>query len=418
LESNQANLIITITSGQRLGEQLLVPPGEVRTIGRTIASDIAVGDNFMSGVHFEIENYGDFAELRDKNSTNKTWVNHSVQAKCRIAPGDVIRAGKTLFSIQWEPLTQVPMHSHSPGSIDKSFDTDESRGPGPNSFSPFASSYVVFHDDAKNHPAIAEVAEVAEVGNFPASSRSCSPFESLDASYLSKMDNHVNKPDFVPQTQEIAAREFASPFDESSIVKSPFVEIPLSPVVVPSSSRPSSIKIMVSRSSTMETDAWSIIQTLFKNCDVRVVSHFRKIAQLTPRNLRFLPVFPFVEEATDHLPIIVDAGEWLRHEDRQITDRLAQSDGLVLVLTNGTSAAESRVQELSNCDDSGSSQGMGFLGWCWPSQLKTILEGLSDHSRSQFFGESIEGFLFPSKSNWIAYANPDVVPILETLGFE
>ena len=397
-----------------------MPPGEVRTIGRTIASDVAVGDNFMSGVHFEIENYGDFAEVRDRNSTNKTWVNHVAQVKYRIVPGDVIRAGKTLFSIQWQPVPHFPTPRSSPEDedIDETFGSDDSGGKDSSSFSPIGSSYAVFEEEVKSKPVIAEAVEVAEVSNFPASSRSCSPFESLDASYLNKLGNQLDPPALIPNTKELSSREFASPFDESSVIISPFVDARSSPVIVPNATTTSSIRMLYSQTSPMETDTWATIQELSKNCDLRVVSHFRKIGQLTPSNLKSLSVFPFIAEAREHLPVIVKASEWIRHQDRQTTNHLTQSDGLVLVVTNGTLAAEARVQELSNCNLTGLPQVMGFLGWCWPSQLQPILEGLSEHGRMNFLGETIDGFLFPSKSNWIACVKSEFAPILSKFGYE
>jgi len=425
LGSNQANLILSITGGQRSGEHLLIPPGEVRTVGRTIASDIAVGDNFMSGVHFEIENYGEFAELRDRNSTNKTWVNHSTQMKCRVAPGDVIRAGKTQFSVQWEAQPQLDVSSSSPGSVDETYDSDDSghnhsghndsghNDSGHNHSSPIGPSYAVFPGEAMDQPTGPAVVKVAKAGNYVPTPRSSSPFESLDASYLSKLENRIDEPSFTPKSQEISHREFASPFDESSVFKSSIV----SPAFVQPISKPTVIRVLNSRLSVKDTDIWSIIQSLSKHGDLRVVSHFRKIGQLTPSNLSHLPVFPFLANANEHLPVIVKAIDWLRVQDRQVTERLAQEDGLVLVLTKGTSAVDTHLQELSNCGVAGFSEGNGFLGWCWPSQLQAILSSFSEPAKLQFFGETIDGFLFSNKSNWIAYAKPDLVPALEKFGF-
>ena len=160
-----------------------------------------------------------------------------------------------------------------------------------------------------------------------------------------------------------------------------------------------------------------MIEMLSIQCDLRVVSHFRKIGQLTPSNLSILPVFPFLADASEHLPVIAEASEWLRGADRHVTDRLIQADGLLLILSKATSTIDSYVQELCNYRVAGFSEGNGFLGWCWPSQLKAILESLSDPAQSQFFGDSIEAFVFSSSSSWIAYANPDLASILAKLGF-
>ena len=391
---------------------MLVPPGGVRTVGRTIASDVAVEDTFMSGVHFEIENTGKFAELRDRNSTNKTWVNHAAQVKCKISPGDVIRAGKTLFSVQWQEDPELAPPPQPDELLKETFENPEDSNRA--SASPLGSSFAGYQMDNVEQPSVAEVVEAGE-SDSSIVSRNSSPFESLDASYLAKFDNQLDEPGFIPPTQELSSGEFGSPFDDSSIVKSPFVAMPVSSGILPPPEKP--IPIRLTQDKGNAADAWSMIEMLSIQCDLRVVSHFRKIGQLTPSNLSILPVFPFLADASEHLPVIAEASEWLRGADRHVTDRLIQADGLLLILSKATSTIDSYVQELCNYRVAGFSEGNGFLGWCWPSQLKAILESLSDPAQSQFFGDSIEAFVFSSSSSWIAYANPDLASILAKLGF-
>ncbi len=381
-----------------------------------MASDVAIGDDFMSGIHFEIENNGNVAELRDRNSTNKTWVNHTKQVKCPISPGDVIRAGKTLFSIRWEALPSPIDFSELPkaGEVSLLPKSNEDKFASDNenssvSRSPIGSSFVVFPKDKAKQLSELKLREAEEVTNSIARSRNSSPFESLSASYLSEVNNHFEEPNFVPPTQEVSPGEFHSPIDESSISYSPGPP--------PASKRPIPIRLSQSTSAATGFDIWAIIEVLSNHCDLRVVSHYRKIGQLTPSNLVLLSVFPFLADSRDHLPVIVKANEWLRQEDRQLTNRLVQADGLVLVLTKGTLETDSELQKLCNFNVSGFPESNGFLGWCWPSQLQAILNNLSDPALTQFFGDTIQGFLFPSASNWIAYANPEMMPILADHGF-
>ena len=378
-----------------------------------MASDVAIEDNFMSGVHFEIENNGNVAELRDRNSTNKTFVNHTMQVKCTISPGDVIRAGKTIFSIQWETLPVASDFSVLPESSEKTFESanESSRL----SKLPIGSSSVVFPNDKAKQLSEFKLPEVEEVTNSLTRSRNSSPFESLDASYLSKVNNHFEKPNFIPPTKEISPGEFQSPFDESSISFSATPASSSGPP--PTSKRSIPMRMTQSTLDTTGFDIWAIIEVLSNHCDLRVVSHFRKIGQLTPSSLVLLPVFPFLADSREHLPVIVKANEWLRKEDRELTNRLVQADGLILVLTKGTLETESELQELCNYDLSGFSESNGFLGWCWPSQLQAFLSNLPDPALAQYFGDTIQGFLFPSASNWIAYANPEMIPILAEQGF-
>ena len=391
---------------------MLVPPGEVRSIGRTIASDVAVEDNFMSGVHFEIENKGKFAELRDRNSTNKTWVNHVAQVKCEISPGDVIRAGKTQFSVQWQEVPELAPPPQPEEFLKETFESDEDSNR--ESSSPLGSSFAGYQMDNVEQPSVPEVADAGE-SDISVASRNSSPFESLDASYLAKFDNQLDELGFIPQTHEFSPGEFVSPFDDSSIVMSPLVAVPVSSSVSPGPEKPIPIRLTLDKGNA--ADAWSMIEMLSSQCDLRVVSHFRKIGQLTPNNLKMLPVFPFLADASEHLPVIVGASEWLRGADRNVTDRLMKADGLLLILSKATATIDLEVQELCNYRVAGFSEGNGFLGWCWPSQLKAILESLSDPAQSQFFGDSIESFVFSSSSSWIAYANPEMVPILAKFRF-
>lgn len=372
----------------------------------------------MSGIHFEIENTGTFAELRDRNSTNKTWVNKTAQVRCKISPGDLIRAGKTMFSVEWQRVPEPAPTPQPKEFLKETFESPEDSSPEDSSrvsSSPLGSSFAGYQLGNVVQPSIAEVVEAGE-SDISVPSRNSSPFESLDASYLAKFDNQLDEADFIPQTQELSPGEYGSPFDDSSIVKSPFVAVPVSPSISPRFEKPNPIRLTLDKGNA--ADAWSMIEKLSSQCDLRVVSHFRKIGQLTPSNLKMLPVFPFLADASEHLPVIVEASEWLRAADRHVTDRLIQADGLLLILSKATSAVDVEVQELCNYRVPGFSESNGFLGWCWPSQLKAILESLSDPAQSQFFGDAIESFVFLSSFSWIAYSNPETVPILAMFGFD
>ena len=163
-----------------------------------------------------------------------------------------------------------------------------------------------------------------------------------------------------------------------------------------------------------------MIDSLSKRYDLRVIVHFRKIGQLTPENLRMESVFPFLAESWRHLPVIVHSQEWERDELRRVSDSLVKSDGLMLVLANGTAAnrIESALQRLCSFKVHGLSESNGFLGWCWPSQFQLISNTLSDSCLSDLFGDVVQAIVFPSNTGWTAYANPDLAQDFSTLGFE
>jgi hypothetical protein len=131
-------------------------------------------------------------------------------------------------------------------------------------------------------------------------------------------------------------------------------------------------------------------------------------------------VFPFLAESWRHLPVIVHSQEWERDELRRVSDSLVKSDGLMLVLANGTAAnsIESALQRLCSFKVHGLSESNGFLGWCWPSQFQLISNTLSDSCLSDLFGDVVQAIVFPSNTGWTAYANPDLAQDFSTLGFE
>ena len=95
-------LLLIAISGSREGESFQVEPGETCSFGRTQKADIAFEtDGHMSGVHFEIHNSGDFAEVRDRGSTNGTWLNNTRVAQDKLRDGDRVRAGTTILTVEY-----------------------------------------------------------------------------------------------------------------------------------------------------------------------------------------------------------------------------------------------------------------------------------------------------------------------------
>ena len=78
------------------------PPGQERrplaraktTFGRQ-ASDVALEDPAISGLHFQIEAFGKEFFLRDLESRNGTYLNGTRVRYSQLLPGDQITAGKT-----------------------------------------------------------------------------------------------------------------------------------------------------------------------------------------------------------------------------------------------------------------------------------------------------------------------------------
>jgi hypothetical protein len=96
-------LTITIQSGARSGQRILLAPDESLRVGRTGKADIAITDDpTISGTHFLIEYSGEVAKVRDLGSRNGLFVNGQQVVEAAVQTGDQIRAGRTLFSVSLE----------------------------------------------------------------------------------------------------------------------------------------------------------------------------------------------------------------------------------------------------------------------------------------------------------------------------
>lgn len=87
-------------SGPGTGIEQNIEEGSVFSVGRTDRSNLAIGqDNFLSGVHFAIENSSGRVVLRDMGSSNGTSRNGVPTHESLLADGDLISAGQTVFRI-------------------------------------------------------------------------------------------------------------------------------------------------------------------------------------------------------------------------------------------------------------------------------------------------------------------------------
>lgn len=88
--------LVIVSSGQTgLPVGKAFPLSHVTTIGRSMESDIALNDTFLSSRHARIEARGNEWVLDDLNSTNGTFVNgFEVRDPTIVNDGDVIRIGR------------------------------------------------------------------------------------------------------------------------------------------------------------------------------------------------------------------------------------------------------------------------------------------------------------------------------------
>ena len=71
------------------------------TVGRnTGTADVTVADSGMSRVHFDIAWNGQVAAVRDRQSTNGTYLNGARISEAVLRSGDVVLAGRTEFTFE------------------------------------------------------------------------------------------------------------------------------------------------------------------------------------------------------------------------------------------------------------------------------------------------------------------------------
>jgi pSer/pThr/pTyr-binding forkhead associated (FHA) protein len=101
-------LVLEVTSGPHQGERLEISSGQTVRVGRTRKAELALADNFLSGVHFAVECDAKGCRARDLNSRNGTKVNGNLIVEAALKNGDHIFAGKTNFTVRIEPLEPKP----------------------------------------------------------------------------------------------------------------------------------------------------------------------------------------------------------------------------------------------------------------------------------------------------------------------
>lgn len=88
------------------GKRISLKTG-VTTVGREDVADIAIDDRGMSRIHFEIAWNGEVAAIRDRQSTNGTFVDDARISEIVLRSGNVIKAGRSEFKFELSANAQV-----------------------------------------------------------------------------------------------------------------------------------------------------------------------------------------------------------------------------------------------------------------------------------------------------------------------
>jgi pSer/pThr/pTyr-binding forkhead associated (FHA) protein len=103
-------VILEVKAGPMSGEKIAVRSGETVTFGRAAgrANFALPHDTFMSGVHFAVECGPEGATLRDRNSSNGTFLNGTRVKDTPLTNGDEVRSGQTSFSVRLVADEKLP----------------------------------------------------------------------------------------------------------------------------------------------------------------------------------------------------------------------------------------------------------------------------------------------------------------------
>lgn len=105
-------LVLEVQSGSYKGKTYIVPPGHQLQVGRSHRADISFPkDVFISSTHFLLENNNGQFWIADLNSRNGTFLNSKQVQRAELHDGDVVMAGRTLFTLhllarETDPITR------------------------------------------------------------------------------------------------------------------------------------------------------------------------------------------------------------------------------------------------------------------------------------------------------------------------
>jgi len=95
------DVVLEAVEGPIQGKRITVEFGQVMSFGRNEKADMALGDDFMSGLHFAVEFGPSGCRVIDKGSRNGTFLNDAQVGDAFVAAGDKIRAGQSTFVVHF-----------------------------------------------------------------------------------------------------------------------------------------------------------------------------------------------------------------------------------------------------------------------------------------------------------------------------
>ncbi len=416
-------LLLTAISGACEGRTFSLEPNQCATFGRTTAATHCFEDDgHMSSIHFEVENFGTHAEIRDRGSTNGTWLNNQKVLAEQLRDGDRLRAGKTIWTVELmrsggAELPQPPQLSQ-----------DESVTYVPAVLPP--ASYPTPPDTARRSSSPARETREPPEAKPPAPSlrpvddqkrRPINPFDSFDFGNAPVAPEAPREPVVAPfgGTASSPQREVSTPFDESS-----FALPAETPVVSSSPTAASGFAFFARRTNSDAADALPVVlDSLTKRWSVQVVVHFQKIRSAPPGSCHGRPLFSWIADTSAfELSPVRLAWNDLKADTAtfSLLPRLCRADACIAFLGESNIEVARQVDAMLNLGVEQFSEPGGFLPCFWPSSLTAMLDVHGTGGCEQLFGESILGALYCSawhRNYVLAAARGELASDLEENGF-
>ena len=374
------NVVLTILSGAREGARLVIKPGETCIVGRSAAAQFSFGDDdHMSGLHMEIGNLGDYATVRDRHSTNGTWLNQVETSKAELKHGDRVRAGKTLFLVEIQNANQPRVIEASP-IISDPLVADSN--PGVPSLSRFMRTAASQAGSSSSQVTPSSVVIAGDASSaLPAEGDSVAKGNSATPQQLAE-----ERP-----THRVGQDE------SDSRIASSGLQLPSAAYLLVNGLNGDRLKLFAQEAGACSNENLrTSLERLQETKQVRVIAHFAKLGFPTPIPIGAVtPVFSHIPQAAQYLPVILSWGAWEHATVVGLTPKLLLHDALMVIVCEHDCDIEATISSVGEQGLPGFSMPLGFLNWCWPSSLIALTAMASLHGLEQAVGDKIQGIIFP-----------------------
>jgi hypothetical protein len=364
-------VLLTAISGARLGANFMVEPAQSMTFGRTDVSNVSFGDDFMSSTHFEVENFGDRAELRDCGSTNGTFLNDRKVQQATLREGDRIRAGTTNLTVEF--LASPALEE----LVEETPETPEDE--------PIASAVTPYESRTP--------AQLPPSTDRSAESVRLNPFDSIDF-----VEAEEPKPNFFPQASFPSTDGPAdSPISDSSFsIDSP------TPI---GQERPVSFdkdyQVFERRTGSDAAEGFAVIlDSLSHSWSTQLILHFQKIRSEAPVDLlEFTPLYDWMSkpEARVYSPIKINWSHAAASDGvLPLLPRLCRADACLAFLGKSADKVSRQIERMLKLGVEGFSEPNGFLPFFWPSTMLAMLDATNLQACNPLFSNEVGGVLMCS----------------------